>query len=560
MKHLFRTLTVAVCAAAILGSGAAPASAAPLPLEWRGSGLWHKDMRMEEELSSLGMNRADVKFTNVESYSDSDRLYVPGANARVVADTLPESERAAGTWHVDWLKYKALSDAGATGAGVKVAVIDTYLNPDAPELQGGDVEVKGTTCLDPSTDKPKVVVSSNPELSAHGTNVVAMLVGNGKAQDGGLGAVGIAPKSQVWFYGVGSVGELDAIHCKLQDPTVQPGDIDLAHDLRWTGTLQSNPRGLGDPTALAARAAIRDGADVISVSVLSGGIEWQQVVAEAQIAGVPIVSGTPNPDDGFKLIGGPWDTNGVIPVGAVDRNGDSIVDPRTDSPGPGSSTMAFAAPGQDLLGVGTPKGWGPSLIDGTSYAAPIVAGALAVGIGANPQASRFQVLQALMRTTDDGKLRKIEWFDNYFGSGYVNPSAMLKTDPRDFPDENPQFVSDLDDPRCTFEDGTPGSVDKEQIGGWACAWDLGGPYPPFVEKYREVLAGTAQVEDPMGNVVDSAYSGRTSSGSEDDSTSPFAPLLIGGVGAVVVVTSICLVFLLRRKSKAKPHDQRPGGA
>ena len=483
-----------------------------------------------------------------------------GVSAPGLANSLPESEREAGTWHVNWLKYDDLRDADETGAGVKVAVIDEYLNPDAPELQGADVEVKGTTCADPSTGKPKTIISSDPALAAHGTNVVAMLAGNGKAKDGGLGAIGIAPEAQIWFYGVGSVGELDAGHCKLQDPTVKPGDIDLAHDLRWTGTIQSNPGGLGNPTALAARAAIRDGADVISVSVLSGGIQWQQVVAEAQIAGVLIVSGTPNPDDGFKLIGGPWDTNGVIPVGAVDRNGDSLVDPNTDSPGPGSSTMAFAAPGAELLGVGTKDGWGPSLIYGTSYAAPIVAGALALGISANPDASRFQVLQALMHTTDDGKLRDIEWFDNYFGSGYVNPAAMLNVDPTQFPDKNPQFVSDLDDPRCVFDDGTPGSVDKEQLGGWACDWDLGGPYPPFVEKYAEVLAGTAQIEDPTGKVVDSPYSKSPKVASTEDSTFTATPYVAGGIGVVVVAVVIFgIVFIIRRKKTTTPTDHRPTG-
>lgn len=489
------------------------------------------------------------------------------ANAAV----LPPDQRAASLWHADMWDLDGIQSQGATGEGVKIAVIDTFLNPDVPELAGANVKVRGTTCLDPGSGEPREITSDDPALAAHGTNVVSMIVGNGRSADGGIGARGIAPKAEVWFYGVGALDKTDSKNCKLQDPTVKADGIDLAHDISWNGgdEIFSNDKGAGDATALAARAAIRDGADVISVSVLSGGgTEWSQVVFESLVAGVPIISGVLNPDTGFKLVGGPYDINGVFPVNAIDEAGKILTSPTTGSRSVGGNNVAIAAPGSGLLGVGTDAEWGPSEIFGTSYAAPLTAGAAALGIQKFPDASRFQVMQSMLRTTGSGEVHDINWENDGLGAGYLNPSAMLTTDPMNFPEENPQWVSSLDDPRCVFTDtGERGKVLDD--GRWSCAWSV-MPYPPGYEAYRAVFVDGeplryAGVEEESPYSKQPANAGQSSEEKESSGSlggiSPLTLALIVG-GAVVLLAGIVVaiaipVSLARKRQLAFQESQQP---
>ena len=64
---------------------------------------------------------------------------------------------------------------------------------------------------------------------------------------------------------------------------------------------------------------------------------------------------------------------------------------------------------------------------GTSYAAPIVAGFVAVTMQRWPEATGNQVVQSLVNTAKVGR------------SGYplISPNGLDKTDPSQFPDENP---------------------------------------------------------------------------------------------------------------------------
>ncbi len=479
------------------------------------------------------------------------------------AESLSPTERSDALWNTRKWDFDALRAEGATGKGVKVAVIDQVLNPDVPELRGANVTVKGTTCVDPKTKEPAQIVSSDPKLAEHGTNVVAMLVGNGKAGDGGAGARGIAPDAEVWFYGIGALS--DAKSCTVQDPTVKPGGIDLTRDIYMTDassdhpTVMENTKGVlkFDPTSMAARAAIRDGADVISLSVAGGTApDWYHAVAEAQIAGVPVVIGTGNPDEGFRLIGGPGTTNGAVPVAAVDSDGVQIKGPETGETGLGSTMLAFAAPGQNLLGVGTAEGWGPSSILGTSYATPLVAGGIALGLQKYPEASAFQVLQGLVRTTGKGAVHEPVWVDEHMGYGYANPAGMLATDVAKFPNENPMFVKSVDDPRCHARD-YPAKVNAE--GDWKCAWSL-GPFPPGVALLKAVKAGEKSAVDEFDKPAWSPYSKESEPGTAQTGL-PAWVWGVSGVGALVLVGAVIATIAVtasNRKRAARSRHEAAG--
>ena len=94
---------------------------------------------------------------------------------------------------------------------------------------------------------------------------------------------------------------------------------------------------------------------------------------------------------------------------------------------------------------------------GTSYAAPVVAGLVAVAMGEWPGATSNQILQALVATATAGPT----------GQPLVSPGGLSRTDPGQYPDENPLM------------DKFPGTE----------------PSPATVADYRDGLLATASVFD-----------------------------------------------------------------
>ena len=75
--------------------------------------------------------------------------------AAIEPSQLPQEERSQGLWYTsEWFNFDKLAERGATGDGVKIAVIDSAVNLDVPELQGANIEIMGSTCMDPGTGKP----------------------------------------------------------------------------------------------------------------------------------------------------------------------------------------------------------------------------------------------------------------------------------------------------------------------------------------------------------------------------------------------------------------------
>ena len=488
---------------------------------------------------------------------------VAPAFATPAAAAIPEAERGDALWYAtDWFNFDKLKQRGATGAGVKIAVIDEAVNPNVPELEGANIRVMGSTCIDPATDKPWEAVNTDPAISAHGTNVVAMLLGNGKAGDGGLGTRGIAPDAEVMFYGIGPIEERGEDgrrsywdQCVKHDPTVKPGEKGLVGDLEGAyaykdmgtpdvidnsdGHLESLAKTdiqFGDASALAARAAIRDGADVISISVDSGDVNaWDQVMIEALRAGVPVVMGTSNPaplfsDAGMKI----YQVNGGVKVNAITRDGEPLFDPSTGDIAMGWKSLAGAAPGMNLLGVGTESdGWGPELVHGTSYATPLVAGTIALGVQQFPKASQNQILQALIRTTNRDGIHEPEWVSREIGYGFINPAGLLNSDPTKYPDENPLYVTSYEDSRCADPDG--GASGMGDGGRFDCYW-AETPTPVMEEKYW------AEHGEP-------ADSGGDTEPGQAQNAVPGWVWAAGGAGLLVIIAAGVLVPVLVTRSR-----------
>src|SRR5690625_6246173 len=96
-----------------------------------------------------------------------------------------------------------------------------------------------------------------------------MIVGNGKAGDGGLGVRGVAPDAEIWFYATAPPSEDDSVNCAAQQPQESTTDLTIAAPASMHSIapdLEAIADGMWEAEAMAALDAIRNGADIISIS------------------------------------------------------------------------------------------------------------------------------------------------------------------------------------------------------------------------------------------------------------------------------------------------------
>ncbi|MGI8535083.1 MAG: S8 family serine peptidase [Mycobacteriales bacterium] len=185
----------------------------------------------------------------------------------------------------------------------------------------------------------------------------------------------------------------------------------------------------GDDDVIAAiGAAVQRDADVINLSL--GGVTsacstaFQTAVDEARAAGAVVVAAAGNHQQtapGAASV--PASCNGVLSVGAVGRAGQvapySAGNPQVDLVAPGG-TSPYDGPGYGVLSSSRDRGF--SELDGTSMAAPYVAGSVALLRAVNPSLTPDQVESILERTAQDvapsGR-------DNRSGWGSVDVGAAV---------------------------------------------------------------------------------------------------------------------------------------
>ena len=263
--------------------------------------------------------------------------------------------------------------AGFTGKGIKIGVIDGAADTSVPELQGADVTVKPMcTFTDPDSSR------------SHATAMASILAARG--------------------YGVARGAEIINYATPDKDTLEKGADCDKGH--------------IED----AINAAVVDGVRVLSISLGGGDFakRSREAIGGAIARGVVVVVATGNesaedPADSLASV------NGTVGVGASDSSGNfqsfSNYGKGLTVLAPGNNTFVH-----DFAESGRIRG-----ARGTSYAAPIVAGFVAVAMQRWPGASGNQVVQSLVKTATTGRA----------GYPLISPNGLDKTDPAQFPDENP---------------------------------------------------------------------------------------------------------------------------
>jgi len=345
------------------------------------------------------------------------RLAAVVATVGVLALTLGAASTASadqvsdGLWYYTAFHVQAAHDAGFTGAGVTIAVIDDQLYPGLPEFVGADIVPQPALGCKDLQGNP-IPTTSSDLVAWHGTNVTALIAGSGVGYGGARGVQGVAPKAKVLFFSTGS-GSADD-----KSPKVTCESFD------------------GD-AAKAIVAAVAAGAQIISMSQGGGDSpELAAAVAGALRRGVVIVAGLSNTlVETFGQF--PAMSNGVVGVQAIDSAGN--IQTTDGAPNVNPSTKV-AGPGVGILGQGglTSKKWeSQSTIHGTSFATPVVAGFLALVKQKYPKATGNQLIQTLIHNTGAGDHKPVFDASNKLGYGIVSITSMLAVDPTTYPDMNP---------------------------------------------------------------------------------------------------------------------------
>jgi subtilisin family serine protease len=257
-------------------------------------------------------------------------------------------------------------DAGYDGSGVTVAVLDTGIDPQHPDLADRIVGTANFTG-DPFTDG-----------HGHGTHVASIVAGSGEAADGMYR--GVAPGAELL------VGKA------IPDSGTGPMSAVIA-GMEWAADQGA------DIVNLSVAGPTTDGTDPASLALeaLSAATDTLFVVATGN-------------DSSDAQVGAPAVADSALAVGAVDKQdqlagysnrgprlGDAGVKPELTAPGTGIAAARAAG-----TSLGTPVNEHYTRANGTSMAAPHVAGAAALLAQANPDWSWEELKDALVSTAAPG--------------------------------------------------------------------------------------------------------------------------------------------------------------
>ncbi len=294
--------------------------------------------------------------------------------------TIPDPVRAAQYWLDDY----GIRDAWQTtrGAGTRIAIIDTGVARGPVELSGVVAGADFSGLGSPDGRTPVGAVDA-----AHGSLVASLAAGRGTGPD--TGVIGVAPEAEV-----------------------------LSLSLSF-GAAAATP--FVDQVAEAMRWAVDHGADVINLSFTTNTLDWPQSWDDAFLYAaehdVVVVVAAGNRGSGTDRVGAPATIPGVLTVGGVDRTGKASVEASTQG-----ITIGISGPSEDLLGVspeGTTVQW-----NGTSGAAPIVAGIAALVRAAHPELDAANVINRIVKTATPAAGASGPR-DPLYGYGLVDASAAV---------------------------------------------------------------------------------------------------------------------------------------
>lgn len=384
---------------------------------------------------SLLVTRRDRTVDHVEVPAGQEAARAVGLSQQPgVVDVEPDMVRQAyrvpgdpqypQQWAHTLSNAPAAWDVTTGDPSVTVAIVDSGVDGTHPDLRPnlvGQVDVSsGDTAV------PRSLGTDNDPCGVgHGTFVAGVV---GAVGDNGVAVAGVA-----WHVGILDVAAGDPARC---------------------GSFSDSAVVAGIQYATAA------GADVINLSLGGPGdtcpTAYQTAITAARAAGVVVVAAAGNEEVQFPgLTSIPASCNGVISVGAVGDSG------AHSSYSNANAEVDLVAPGGDSVSghgqiTSTALGGGVGAEEGTSFAAPYVAGTAALLRSVSPSLSPDAVESILESTAvrSGGRTPAMGWGRVDVGAAVAKAKAGGTIDP---PAADPQFPVGLV-VRVSDQSGTTGAV------------------------------------------------------------------------------------------------------
>ncbi len=297
------------------------------------------------------------------------------AGTPLTLPVLDQDSVRADQWHLATLNVPA-AWAYSTGRGVTVAVVDSGVDGDHPDLRGQVL---------PGVDLVTETGDGRTDLVGHGTTVSAIIAGRDDDTDG---VVGIAPRAKIL-----PIRVLDGEN-RYDDALIVAKAVRWAVD-RGAKVINLSLGGSGSSAALAAALDYAFAKDVVVVACTGN------------------TTGSVPTDIWY-----PAREPGVIAVAGLDRNGTRLWSGSVT----GHQTVV-TAPATGLVGARPNDGYWR--VQGTSFAAPMVSATAALIRSRWPSMSAADVVNRIISTAKDvGPAGR----DDQFGFGIVDPTAALTAD------------------------------------------------------------------------------------------------------------------------------------
>ncbi|MGW7726383.1 type VII secretion-associated serine protease mycosin [Streptomyces canus] len=310
------------------------------------------------------------------------------------------------------------------GAGVTVAVLDTGVENDHPDLVGNVLTGKDMIGFG--------AVRGQRPWARHGTAMAGIIAGHGHGVGNGDGVMGIAPEARILPVRV-ILEDGDPARSRARNTR---GNA-LAEGIRWAADHGADVinLSLGDDSASAHPEAGED--DAVQYALKKGAV---------------VVASAGNGGEKGDHISYPAAYPGVIAATAVDKFGTRA----------SFSTRRWyatvAAPGDDVV-IADPdhkyyEGWG------TSAASAFVSGAVALVKAAHPSLTPAQIKKLL---EDTARNAPSGGRDDSRGFGFVDPAAALKAAAR----LKPQGLQPASYGEKYFGSGPDAATSESDTASWA---------------------------------------------------------------------------------------------
>ncbi len=329
-------------------------------------------IRTASTFSQLRHIQPVARFKGRRAYASTPVISRPHSTGSLTLDTL----YGAAAMPLRRLNLFPLVEAGFRGAGVRIAILDTGFETEHDAFAAASVIAQRDFVSNDS------VVRNEPldmlRASQHGTAIWSLLAASLPNE-----IIGIAPDAEY-------------ILAKTEDVRSQTRveEDNYVAALEWADSLGAN-------VVISGLSYLQfDGGFSYSFTDLNGDVAVTTVAADAAAArGIVVVTGVGDRGaQGFRSLSTPADGDSVIAVGAEDSLG---VLQSFSSRGPtfdGRLKPDLTAPGQDVFAVDPLSGSGFARFTGTSFTAPIIAGAAALLRQVHPMLTPIEILGALRRT------------------------------------------------------------------------------------------------------------------------------------------------------------------